>query len=252
MTGPDRRSMQEAFERYIERGRAQDVATTVDQPEDPPLRGLLKRYAGRVQLPLRLAATNMLRPRERRRAAKLSGHSDLRLHLGSGREPKEGWVNVDLFGDLWNPVDLAWNLKHPLPFPDASVDAIFHEHVLEHLPLAAGLQMHKECHRLLAPGGVLRVGVPDAGAYARSYVDGGKGMIEDVRPGRPTPMLALQELFYWHEHQTMYDDETLTMMLRAAGFDEVEAKPFGVSRIEPSPDSPHRRSESLYVEAVKT
>jgi transposase InsO family protein len=77
--------------------------------------------------------------------------------LGSGGERKAGWVNVDLLGD---PVDVAWNLASPLPFAPESVDAVFHEHLLEHLPLQVGAALMQECYRVLKPGGILRVGVP--------------------------------------------------------------------------------------------
>jgi predicted SAM-dependent methyltransferase len=168
--------------------------------------------------------------------------------MGSGRSPKLGWVNLDLFGD---PVDLAWDLCRPLPLQESSVDAIFQEHVLEHFTLEKGLALTGECYRVLKPGGVLRIGVPDAKAYARAYLRDGGGPIASVRPGRPTRLLALQEVFYRHGHRTMYDFDTLALVCNAAGFETVEHRRFGDSRLAPCPDSEHRRRETLYVEAVK-
>ena len=161
---------------------------------------------------------------------------------------KEGWVNVDLLG---HHADLAWNLLRPLPFPSASADAVFHEHVLEHFSFADALRLLEECFRVLRPGGVLRVGVPDGAAYVQSYVDGGSGIIEAVRPGRATPMLALAEVFYGHGHKSMYDYETLAILMSAAGFSDVEQRPFGESAITPPPDTAYRRAETLYVEATR-
>jgi predicted SAM-dependent methyltransferase len=46
------------------------------------------------------------------------------------------WVNVDLIA---YPSDLPWNLRRPLPFDDGTIDAVFHEHVLEHFPLDQSL-----------------------------------------------------------------------------------------------------------------
>jgi hypothetical protein len=62
-------------------------------------------------------------------------------------------------------------------------------------------------------------------------------------------MLALQELFYYPGHHTMYDAETLGLVLRAAGFEEPRQRRFGESSFEPAPDSPHREAETLYMEA---
>ena len=138
-----------------------------------------------------VALTEAKRPRERRRAEKAANGGNLRLHLGSAWQPKDGWFNVDLAG---HPVDLAWNLAHGLPFPDGSAEAIFHEHLLEHLTLEAAAKLIEESHRVLGPGGVMRIAVPDAGRYLLSYADGGQGLIDEYRPGRPTNLLAGQEI----------------------------------------------------------
>jgi hypothetical protein len=239
LQGPD--AARATVARYLAASPAEQ-----DFSDDP----LAKRAAKRV-LPSRLRtrvamrATDALRARERRRARALAAGRPLRLHLGSSRSRKPGWLNVDLVG---YPVELAWNVRRPLPFGDATAEAIFHEHLLEHLSLEDGLRLTVECHRLLEPGGVLRVGVPDAGRYARSYADA-DGFIAEVRPGRPTPLLALQEVFYGSGHRTMYDADTLLLVLAAAGFETADVRDFGQSAIEPAPDSPHRRRETLYVEA---
>jgi predicted SAM-dependent methyltransferase len=197
---------------------------------------------------LRTAATRVVAPAQRRRAARLAAGHGLRLHLGSGLSPLPGWVNVDLLG---NPVELAWDLRAALPLPDGAAAAVFHEHLLEHLPLEAGLSLLRECHRLLAPGGVLRVGVPDAGAYLRAYADGDDGFFGRVRSARPTRLLAVREVFQDHGHRSAYDLETLALLVESAGFAEVGGRPFGSSRIDPCPDGPHRRLETLYVEGVR-
>ena len=90
----------------------------------------------------RMILTDLVRARKRRKAAAIARQPGIRLHLGSGGERKAGWVNVDLLGD---PIDVAWNLASPLPFEPASVDAVFHEHLLEHLPLQAGAAFMREC-----------------------------------------------------------------------------------------------------------
>jgi predicted SAM-dependent methyltransferase len=196
----------------------------------------------------RIAATNLLATRERRRAAALAGHSPLLLHLGSGGEPKPGWVNMDLIGD---PVEVAWNMARPLPFDSRSVDGIFHEHMLECLPIEVGSSFLGECYRVLRSGGVLRVAVPDAGLLVQSCADGGSGAIEETRPGRPTPLLAMQEIFYWYYHVMMYDFATLELVLRASGFEEIEQKSFGDTSLPECPDTPSRAPGTLYVDARK-
>jgi len=194
---------------------------------------------------VRELSTAVLKPAARRRLAQLRDSPELRLHLGSGFVPKEGWIDIDLAGA---PADLVWNLKHGIPFGDGTVEAVFHEHLLEHLSLHAGFRLTTDCHRALKPGGVLRVAVPNAGACLRSHagIDA-----PDWARSRPTPMLAVQALFYEHGHHAMYDEQLLVAVLAAAGFVEVAARGFGDSRLTPCPDTELRRDGTLYVEGVK-
>jgi predicted SAM-dependent methyltransferase len=158
---------------------------------------------------------------------------------------KEGWLNVDLFATR---ADVYWDLALGIPLPDSSVEAVFHEHMLEHLTLQSGFMFTRECHRVLKPGSVLRIGVPDAGALLDSY--SGKGDPEWAN-SRPTGMLAVQALFYENGHLAMYDSETLILMCRAAGFAEATQRMSGEGLLQPSPDTPSRESGTLYVEARK-
>jgi predicted SAM-dependent methyltransferase len=192
--------------------------------------------------------TRAMAPQQRRRARVLAKRSPLRLDLGSGASPIPSWINVDLVG---HKPDLAWDLSMPLPLADGSVEAIFSEHLLEHLPLATALDLIRECYRLLAPGGTLRVGVPDAGAYLRAYDGDDQSFIETARPGRPTRLLAVREVFQEHGHRSAYDFQTLALFFETSGFRGVERRASGESRIQPCPDTEHRRQETLYVEGIK-
>lgn len=240
----DARAELEAYYNFVNRKQAKLRSSNTT---DARVRKIAKhavpaRFRGRA----RMLVTDAMRPRSQRAVAELARRPEpLKLHLGSGTEHKDGWINIDLAGD---PVDLSWNLAHGIPFPDASVDAVFHEHLLEHLVLSAGDQLIGECRRVLRPGGILRVGVPDAGAYARSYASDGE-FIESIRPERPTRMLAMQEIFYWNRHLTMYDAETLSLLFRANGFADPRQKAFGDTALDEAPDTMIRKAETLYVEA---
>jgi len=79
------------------------------------------------------------------------------LNLGCGLSRAEGWVNVDKYGpaaDLIHDLDVF-----PYPWDDNSVDQIITVHVLEHLNNWWGA--FEECARILKPGGVLEIRVPD-------------------------------------------------------------------------------------------
>jgi predicted SAM-dependent methyltransferase len=218
----------------------------------PPLTGRVKIEHMLVPKPLRYraktTATAAVRPLGRRRAAALLASDDhLRLHLGCGGNQIEGWVNIDLVSTA---ADLPWDLRHPLPFPADSVAAVFHEHLLEHLPFPAAAAFLRECYRVLRPGGVLRVAVPDFGRFARDYA-GDQCLLGSVRPGRPTALLALVELTFCYDHESAWDDETLVALLQEVGFQKVKAREFGDSALSPAPDHVWRKDESLYVEGEK-
>lgn len=229
---------EERFERWAE---------ALGEPRPPRRDGVAGAIAAVVPAALRprvrRAATAAQRPLARRRAAALTGRRPLRLHLGCGSLYKEGWVNVDLAGTR---VDLPWDLSRPLPFAAGSVDAIFHEHLLEHLAYSQGLELNRRCRALLRPGGVLRVGVPDAGAALRAYVESPAS-----EPERwPTALARVSALAYDSGHRAIYDAETLALSCRAAGFVRAGAREFGAGDLQPSPDSAERRGYTLYVEAV--
>jgi predicted SAM-dependent methyltransferase len=217
-------------------------------------RGAAVRLVRRLSSPrlrdaARLYGTNLLAPITSRRArAIIAARTDLRLHLGSGTNRLPGWVNVDLLG---MGSDLAWDLRRRLPFPDASAQAAFLEHVIEHFTLADALALLEECHRVLRPGGTIRVGVPDLGRYIHSYT-GDRELIEQARPNRPTSLLAVAEVTQFHGHRSAYDAETLVMLLEGAGFVDVDSRGFRESKtLEPVPDLEERRLETLYAEGTK-
>jgi SAM-dependent methyltransferase len=200
----------------------------------------------RPALKARLTRLRMPRTRMRARSMLASG-APIRLHFGCGEIHLSGWANVDMVGA--GAADFIWDLRQPLPFPDGSVDAIFHEHLLEHLSYWDGVGLFRECRRLLRPGAVLRLGVPDFGRYARDYVRRA-GFIDEVRGGRPTPLLALAEIAYCYQHVSMWDAETLVSLFVATGFGPVEVRESGDSRLHPAPDTGYRKPETLYVEGV--
>jgi predicted SAM-dependent methyltransferase len=172
----------------------------------------------------------------------------LKLHIGCGDTYLDGWVNIDMARPA-RKLDLRWDLRRGLPFSDGSAEAVFSEHFLEHLDLSSALEMMQECRRVLKTGGVCRIGVPDFERYVNAYF-GEDSIIRDVRGETPTRAIAINEIFYFHGHRSMYDAETLSSLLHEAGFSSVRRSTFGESTLSPCPDSLIRQPETLYVEAI--
>jgi SAM-dependent methyltransferase len=91
------------------------------------------------------------------------------LNFGCGSSLHPDWVNVDVQPGV--PGVIAHDLRRPLPFPAASFDAAYGSHVLEHLEPDAAARLIGECRRVLRPGGVVRLVVPDLEAIARLYLE---------------------------------------------------------------------------------
>ena len=81
----------------------------------------------------------------------------VRLNIGCGGKPIDGWVNVDhhpLPG-----VDVVHDLDvFPWPFADGAADEVLASHVFEHVRYPVEFVL--ECWRVLRPGGMLTVQCP--------------------------------------------------------------------------------------------
>ncbi len=119
------------------------------------------------------------------------------LNLGCGRRFHPAWINLDASPAA--PTIRVWNVTQQLPFADASFDAVYHSHLLEHLRPTEALPFLRDCRRVLRPGGTLRVVVPDLEAIARLYLDA----LDDAWAGDP----AAAEAHRWLVME-LYDQTT--------------------------------------------
>lgn len=199
----------------------------------------------------------------------LPAQGALKLNLGSGRSRLEGWVNVDV-----PPADLEMHLNWGLPFAEGVAEHVYLSHVLEHFYRLEALELLRDVHRVLAPGGTARLVVPDIEKCMRAYVQKDEGYFETRRrlwlvsseSAATSLELVLKnagagvkpESFWGHKQG--YDFETLSHILRQAGFTSVERSEYMASRHEElrvdtaSRIAGHEHSEtkfSLFVEATK-
>ncbi len=185
------------------------------------------------------------------RARQISNQEHLRLHIGCGPKPKKGWINIDLSPHA----DLTLDMREALPFRDNSCSMVYSEHFFEHLdyPLHAKSFL-KEYYRVLEPGGLFSVGVPDTAWPIDEYA----GIRQDnffkigkERHWHPEWCRTKMEQINYHfrqngEHRFAYDLVTLVQMMRDAGFQEIKQRDF-----DPQLDSADRELGTLYVNAIK-
>jgi len=85
----------------------------------------------------------------------------LRLDIGCSHHKLPGWIGLDL--DPGPQVDVVADMA-ALPFADSTVDQIHSRHTLEHVP--DPLACIRELHRVLKPGGEIRIIVPHYSNHA--------------------------------------------------------------------------------------
>lgn len=197
-------------------------------------------------------------PPARARIRELRSRRGLLVNVGSGPFAIDGFVNLDM--RRYHPAIVRWDSRRSLPFADGSCAGIRLEHFLEHVDPRDELpRLLASCYRVLGPGGVLRIVVPDVARFMTAYLSEGRAALDVLGVPDPLPddlparLDAINHMFYqWHEHRWAYDEENLRWRLEAAGFREVARSSFGHSRL---PALAHDRDEhapySLYVEAIR-
>jgi predicted SAM-dependent methyltransferase len=136
-----------------------------------------------------------------------------RLHLGCGDRFIPGFVHVDI-----RPlphVDVVSPLDKLTMFADNSASLVYASHVLEHFPRDQSHAVLSEWRRVLAPGGILRLSVPDFERLIEVYEKYGRDL--DVVLG---PLVGRQNHPY-NFHYMVFDRRKLAAMLEAVGFRSV-------------------------------
>ena len=212
----------------------------------------------------------------------------MRINVGCGKTPTEGWRNLDNSLSLrlaklgpWgalahrvgvlNDEQLAFlqfaqthkiqycDATKGLPFADDSVDVIYSSHMFEHLDQPGARAFLSEALRVLEPGGRIRLVVPDIGKLVKEYLQTGDADVlvsaTMLAAEAPTTFVAKLQmsLVGFRGHRWMYDGHSLCRLLSLNGF--VDAQIMGVGQtfiVTPDQlDLYERDRESTCVEAAK-
>lgn len=216
--------------------------------------------------------------------AEQAKRTGLRVNLGCGIVALPGWENYDK-----SPVMLlrrlpwvrnllvrlriltpghiqTWpdnvqrkDLTKPLPLADGSVEAIYSSHMLEHIYLEEAAALLKECHRVMAPGGILRLALPDGELWARQLMegsqDGSAGRHYNERLGayptvRPKGRRLITFMLGGSAHKWQPTRGLLRELVEDAGFSDFTEHTFKEGTL-PQIDEVEFRPESMFFEAVR-
>lgn len=211
-----------------------------------------------------------------------------RINVGCGQTPTPGWINYDnsmsvrlaqwpflafiveklglleegskrfvLFAKN-NHIIWADATKH-IPLPNDSAEVLYTSHMIEHLDREEVSLFLQEAYRVLAPGGIIRIAVPDLRKLVEQYIAEGDAdkFIEKTLLTRPRPKRFFDKLKYLvvgdRHHLWMYDGPSLCRLLSKHGFREPRILEPGSTMIsDPGELNLYERAgNSVYVEALK-
>lgn len=160
------------------------------------------------------------------------------LGCGGTRPQDEHWWNVDTLHDILKPgtperiaLDkepryLNHNVIDGLPFTDNELDGVLCAHCLEHMTLHDSVKVLRECHRILKPGGVMMVSVPDAAVFRRHHhedtMENAERIFgEPIWPG-DGEVTFMGYAGFTHNHLQLFTTDSMWCCMVRAGFKEVQ------------------------------
>lgn len=175
-----------------------------------------------------------------------------RLNWGCGASGEPGWINSDR--KEGPGIDISCEIRDGLPLEDDSMDYIVSIHALPEVPYPDLVPVLQELRRVLKPGGVLRLGLPDLDKGIQAYLNNDHDyfMIPDDEAKRIGTKFIVQMIWYgWT--RTLFTRDFIEELLYKAGFQRVchvefkqTGSPFaGIVALD------NREQESLFVEAIK-
>jgi hypothetical protein len=186
-------------------------------------------------------------------------NSGLYVQYGCGWCAPEGWENFDasytlaferlpLIGKFYTknsqrfPDDVRYgNIVKGLPLAAGSASGVYASHVLEHLSYGDCIQALGNTYRLLRPGGIFRLIVPDLESAAQQYLEQLKGrsteandfFMESTSLGRKESIRGigawLYSLLNSSRHLWMWDYPAMAQALEGQGFRNIRGCKFNDS-----------------------
>jgi predicted SAM-dependent methyltransferase len=175
-----------------------------------------------------------------------------RLNWGCGTSPDPGWINSDIKEDP--AVEISADILEGLPLEEGSIDYAVSIHALPELRYEDQVPALMELRRVLTPGGVLRLALPDLDRAIRAYQEGDRDyfLIPDEDARSLGSKMIVQLLWYGYS-KTLFTYDFIAELLERAGFLDVRRCAFQETA-SPFPEIvtlDNRPEESLFVEARK-
>ncbi len=189
-------------------------------------------------------------PRGSERGA--AGEAFRRLNWGCGSHVRAGWINSDV--KEAPEIDLVADIREGLPLETGSIDYAVSVHALPELAYGDQVPALSELWRVLRPGGVLRLVLPDLRRAIDAYLAGDERYFQLVAGDASSPggRLITQLLWYGYS-RTLFTADFAAELLRRAGFVDIAVSEAHrtASRFPGIVELDNREGESFYIEGGK-
>ena len=140
----------------------------------------------------------------------------MKLHLGCGKRYLEGFIHVDIAE--FEHIDYQLPVDDLSTFESNQADEIYASHVLEYFDRNDVISVLNEWRRVLKPGGILRLAVPNFPKLIEVY-QLSKDLSSIIGPLYGKWDIGNQEFIY---HKTVYDKNSLNNILADVGFKDIK------------------------------
>jgi predicted SAM-dependent methyltransferase len=215
-----------AIEGYVD-------VTATDQTAHRPVRRALRRVPGaaRVATLIRQRVGRVRRPRQLARYYRQTPLEKRGVVIGCGGWVLDGWLCTDIVPRP--PSIMFMDATKRWPMPSESVQYVVSEHMLTMVPYDAGLAVLAEAHRVLVPGGILRISaanldvirlLPDSSdSDVREYVRWSNRRYGTAaeRADADNPAHVINRMWDFFGQKYLYDEATLRRALLQCGFHDI-------------------------------
>lgn len=195
------------------------------------------------------------------------------LHLGCGpiHFPNVNgtveWINIDK--EPSSACDICEDyLNLSTLYEPGTIDGIYTCHSIEHLDYPTGVvRFFEQCFKVLQPGGILRILVPDLMKGIGAYLDANEARIKGIKGCESFGIYSPDDGTWYHkqdslaerfhffmtgwQHRMVFDYYLLDLLARDAGFNGALKSVFGKSLVPEFTGLDRFESESVCVECAK-
>jgi hypothetical protein len=175
-----------------------------------------------------------------------------RLNWGCGEHVAKGWINSDVKDD--GAVDLVADIRNGLPLSDACIDYAVSVHALPELTISESERALTELLRVLRPGGVLRLALPDLRLAIEAFQEG-RGDYFKVEPEAAASIDGrfIRHILWYGYSRTLFTPVFAAELMEGAGFIDVHDSLYGSTESEFSgiTELDNRPDESFFLEGTR-